>query len=64
MLTDNSTKCRDYYRRIKQDPEKHVALKARRTLNQRRRRAALKERVKQDHVKQDVKQTEIPVELL
>jgi hypothetical protein len=38
---DNTTKCRDYYGRVKQDPEKLAALRARRAKNQRERRARL-----------------------
>ena len=66
FMGDNSIKCRDYYRRTKQDPEKLAALRARRTRNQRRRRAASRAEQVNQRVKQSdhVKQAEIPVELL
>ena len=49
MTINNSTKNRAYYQQTKQDPERHAALKARRSRNQRVRRAALKEHVKQEN---------------
>ena len=52
MTTKQVLRCRAYYQRVKQDSNRHAALKARRTENQRRRRAAAKTAIAPGHVKQ------------